>query len=351
MTSHCGRWRAASSAAAEAIAAVSEKFPEDDHADRARPRRRVDLREVVRRQPRRPDHDRHAGGDRRQRVALDRLDRRVVDQHVDPVERLGGGGEHRRAVDLPARRRAADRAAQLQVGRVAHAAHERGPVHPVAPAMHTRIGAALHKMGDLPDAGAPRRSYVLAAGSAGPSSPTAVVYRRARPPRHHCAGARQGRAAPSTLVRVPLRERDQRSAARRTSVTSRSRCDFEMPFVAVGSGRCARSRTDPAPRRRPDRLDRDGLLPRDLGDLPHARGRAHARAGRGRARRGRPSWPSRGASRSGAWPTAPGSARCCSRCSSSARRRVRRALDGARAPAHARAAGRDRARRPGRARA
>ena len=28
MTSHCGRWRAASSAAAEHIAAVSEKFPE-----------------------------------------------------------------------------------------------------------------------------------------------------------------------------------------------------------------------------------------------------------------------------------------------------------------------------------
>ena len=48
MTSHCGRWRAASSAAAWHIAAVSEKFPDATTPDRALARRRVDLGEVRR---------------------------------------------------------------------------------------------------------------------------------------------------------------------------------------------------------------------------------------------------------------------------------------------------------------
>ena len=48
-----GRWRAASSAAACAIAAVTREVAGRDHADAARPRGRVDLGEVVRRSARR----------------------------------------------------------------------------------------------------------------------------------------------------------------------------------------------------------------------------------------------------------------------------------------------------------
>ena len=102
-----GRWRAASSAAACAIAAVSEKLPAAIDADAALARGRVDLRVVVRRQPGRADHDRHAALDRRQRVRLHDVVGGEVDQHVDAVERLGDGGVDGRAGELAARGRAA----------------------------------------------------------------------------------------------------------------------------------------------------------------------------------------------------------------------------------------------------
>jgi hypothetical protein len=86
-----------------------------DDADAAAGRRRLDLREVVGGQARRADHDRHAALDRRQRVGLDDGVRRVVDHHVDAVERLGDARVHGRARDLAAGRRAAHARAQLEV--------------------------------------------------------------------------------------------------------------------------------------------------------------------------------------------------------------------------------------------
>ena len=86
-----------------------------DHADAALAGGGADLVEVVRRQPGGADHHGHAALDRGQRVGLDDVVRREVDQHVDAVERLVDGGVDGRAVRLAAGRRAAHAGAQLEV--------------------------------------------------------------------------------------------------------------------------------------------------------------------------------------------------------------------------------------------
>ena len=81
-----------------------------DDADSACPRRRIDLRVVVRGRPGGTDHDRDAALDRRQGVRLDRLVRGVVDQDIDAVERLADGGVDRDPEGIAAERRAEVRA-------------------------------------------------------------------------------------------------------------------------------------------------------------------------------------------------------------------------------------------------
>ena len=176
MTSQFGRWRAASSAAAEAIAAVSEKLPDGDDADRPLAGGCVDVREVVGGQARGADHHRHAGLDRGERVALDRLDRRVVDQHVDAVERLGRARVDRRAVDLPAGRGAADRASAAP-GRAPRAPRARAPrpstpvrprrrCTPAQPSRRWRLPMPSHRRSS-PTVPTPRERLALRDGRAG----------------------------------------------------------------------------------------------------------------------------------------------------------------------------------------
>jgi hypothetical protein len=86
------------------------------HPDRALPGRGVDLGEVVRRQARGADDDAHSCIDRCHDIRLDRCRRRVVDEDVDAVERLGHAAEH-----PDAERVAAERLAEVAPGgRAAH---------------------------------------------------------------------------------------------------------------------------------------------------------------------------------------------------------------------------------------
>jgi hypothetical protein len=107
---------------------VSEKFPD---ATTPTERSRA-AASIVRRQPRRPDHDRDARLDRGERVRLHRRRRGVVDEDVDAVERVGDRAVDRdaergvaeRLPEVAPGRRPGDRRAEGQVGSVEHSAHQ-----------------------------------------------------------------------------------------------------------------------------------------------------------------------------------------------------------------------------------